>query len=717
MTPTFLDRRFSATDSTRSEDEFFPVGPSSNRPLSASEQHFLVKSHKALLARITDLEQALTNRRRISSIYTYSSTGASRPSSIISDATPSEAGSEQSDEPLNLVMDLKTERDELKRDIDGWRTRVGDMEKQMTMLTTRIDAERRDAWVARSQARLLEVAKSAVEKKLEEAEKVLEEIRAECQTLKAEKETLANENQEIMAKTHDLEEQLKVTLVELTKLQEKKSQPREKVLTTAASTASMYFNRPRSSHGRNATTAFSSTDSAESSATEVEMEFANDCEAKFSFMLKAVQEEDESNDNEEDNGLAGYEDEEESDASFRSSSSFDLSDSQSESTLLPTALSTPRPHDSHFSLSEPADSEHTMDQPLPSVSPPSWSNWTFPRTAHGRAVQHNKKDSVDHFFGCLENESSSDGDSSPHSPSHYSIERSKSLFCDALKESQDDDDCPFFMFHSVVGVIADDKRLDIVLEEEEDTMSDDDTSDSEMFGEMGGIRITLSPPRPEDDGVSDVDEPLQPLVQATHTEMAPQLPMLNFGDEDDTGFSFDKALERSQFEEKTGETDVPTVVIPRPEIVVSPLVEMPAAPVSAHVQTPSSTIPRSIPPRSSPPSAIPRFACHRQSPDTTSSSRDLCATPPSKRGGAVASFIPQPIRSPSPTRTPPPTKSQIARNVHFIRQPQKKPLTSNILANVDCQETSANGSPPASYTAIHRLTTTHTATKTVNRLR
>jgi hypothetical protein len=274
------------------------------------------------------------------------------------------------------------------------------------------------------------------------------------------------------------------------------------------------------------------------------------------------------------------------------------------------------------------------------------------------------------------------------------------LFCNALKDTRDDDDSPFFMLPPGVGVIADDKRLDIVLEEEEDAMSDDDTSDSEMFGEMGGIRITLSPPQPEDDGVADVDEPPQLLVQAISVEKAPQLPMLNFGDEDDAGFSFDKALERSQFEEKTEQNDVPTVVISPPEVVISPSPETPVVPVPVHVQTPSTPISRSTTPRSSPPSAIPRLAGPRQSTDTTSSSRGPYATPPSKRGSAVPSFIPQPISSPSPTRTSTSIKSQFVGNAHFVRQPQRKPLISNTLGNVDCQETSANGSPPASYTAI-----------------
>ncbi|KAF7776112.1 hypothetical protein Agabi119p4_4505 [Agaricus bisporus var. burnettii] len=704
MTPTFRDGRFSIPDPTRrnkSEDEFFPGGPSQNRPLSASEQHFLVKSHKALLARITDLEQALINRRRTSSMYTPSNAG-SRPSSMLSDITSSDPGSEPNDEMLKLVVDLKAERDELKSDIDGWRTRVGDMEKQMSMLTTRIDVERRDAWVARSQARLLEVGKAAVEQKLEDTEKVLEEIRTECRTLRTEKENLVSDNEEIMAKTHDLEEQLKIALMELKQEREENNRLRDEMLTATAPIISAIVDRPPSSYGRNARTAFSSTDSTESSATEVEMELASDCEAKFSFMLKAVPEEDESNDNsEEDNGLAGYEDEEESDTSFRSSSSFDLSDTQSESTLLSTGLSTPRPRDSLFSIPEPSASEQMMhhDQPPPPPPPPSWMNWTFPRTAHGQVVQHNKQDSVDHFFGCLENESGSDGSLSPHSPAEYSIEQSKSLFCNALKDTQDDDVSPFFMLPPGVGVVVDEKRLDIVFEEEEDAMSDDDTSDGEMFGEMGGIRITLSPPRPEDDGLTNGDE-LPQLLMQTSVEKAPQLPMFNFGDEDDTGFSFDKALERSQFEEKKREEIVvPTVVISPPEAVMSSSVETPVVPVPAGVQTPPSSIPRSTPPRSisprsTPPSAIPRFAGSRQSPDNTSSSRSPYVTSPPKREGALPSFIPQPISSPSPTRTSVPTKSQFAGNARFVRQPQRKSMMSNTSGSFEYQETSANAYVP-----------------------
>ncbi|KAJ2964350.1 hypothetical protein NUW54_g14240 [Trametes sanguinea] len=67
-------------------------------------------------ARITDLERALKR-----------SGPRSRPVSCASDASSaSTALSEPSDEMLQLIADLKAERDELKKDVDGWRNRVAD---------------------------------------------------------------------------------------------------------------------------------------------------------------------------------------------------------------------------------------------------------------------------------------------------------------------------------------------------------------------------------------------------------------------------------------------------------------------------------------------------------------------------------------------------------------------------------------------------------------
>ncbi|KAF8076023.1 hypothetical protein FPV67DRAFT_1664336 [Lyophyllum atratum] len=123
--PDALRRRSSGSSSASGDEDSFPNNPTQSRPLSVSEQHFLFKSHNALLARITDLERALTVRRMSSG--GLSANGSSRPVSIASDFSySSEYGSgEPSDEMLRLVADLKAERDDLKRDVDGWRTRVG----------------------------------------------------------------------------------------------------------------------------------------------------------------------------------------------------------------------------------------------------------------------------------------------------------------------------------------------------------------------------------------------------------------------------------------------------------------------------------------------------------------------------------------------------------------------------------------------------------------
>jgi len=180
MTPTF-SRRYSMTESLGSigaDDEFFPNPPTQTRPLSASEQHFLYKSHNALLARINDLERVLMRRRESGG---YSNGVSSRPLSLASNvsstgsvAMNSVAESEPSDEMFRLIADLKAERDELKRDVDGWRTRVGDMENQMGVLAKRVENERRDAWVARSRVGLLEVEKGVLMKKMEAVDELIE---------------------------------------------------------------------------------------------------------------------------------------------------------------------------------------------------------------------------------------------------------------------------------------------------------------------------------------------------------------------------------------------------------------------------------------------------------------------------------------------------------------------------------------------------------------
>ncbi|KAI0253157.1 hypothetical protein BJV78DRAFT_245670 [Lactifluus subvellereus] len=116
LTPT-TDRRAS----TGSDSDW-------GRPSSIThEQHFLYQSQAALVARISELERTLSFRTQ------------SRPISVAASELSSSAP-EPTDEMLRLVTDLKAERDELKRDIDGWRTRVGDLEKQTSALALRLDA-------------------------------------------------------------------------------------------------------------------------------------------------------------------------------------------------------------------------------------------------------------------------------------------------------------------------------------------------------------------------------------------------------------------------------------------------------------------------------------------------------------------------------------------------------------------------------------------------
>ncbi|KXN86316.1 hypothetical protein AN958_10178 [Leucoagaricus sp. SymC.cos] len=380
----------------------------------------------------------------------------------------------------------------------------------------------------------------------------------------------------------------------------------------------------------------------------------------------------------------------------------------------PATPSTPKPRNAVFS---------SNTQPVAHRPTGSWSKtWTFPRISNLQTAQlHNKQDSVDKFFGCLEDEGSSEGGSSPCSPSQYSFEKSKSLFVNALRDA-DEDESPFFSPQGVRS-ITEKKHLNTVPEddEEEDETSEDNESDADMFGEMGGIRITLSPPQPEDDEF--VIEPPQLIVQAIPrpVERPPQLPMLNFGDdedEDDAGFNFGRALESSHFEEvegvKEGATVAPAVVSAPPAIVVSPPPAVEVSPpvtiaTPAVAQTPpSSTILHSTSPRSTSSSCIPRFLLRpdvrAESPKTittASSSVTGVYTTPSKRDGNTASFIPQPVSSPSPICTAPSSgKPRPPRASTFIRQPQRKLHIGNTAETINRSGTSSIGSNPTSQIAI-----------------
>ncbi|KAH9967724.1 hypothetical protein BGW80DRAFT_675171 [Lactifluus volemus] len=161
LTPT-TDRRAS----TGSDSDW-------GRPSSIThEQHFLYQSQAALVARISELERTLSSRTH------------SRPvSSTASDASSS--APEPSDGMVRLISDLKAEREELKRDINGWRTRVADLERQTGALALRVDTERREAWIARERLGLIEMEKRAALRVVEESEVTVVSLQAELATTKA----------------------------------------------------------------------------------------------------------------------------------------------------------------------------------------------------------------------------------------------------------------------------------------------------------------------------------------------------------------------------------------------------------------------------------------------------------------------------------------------------------------------------------------------------
>ncbi|KAL0949812.1 hypothetical protein HGRIS_009847 [Hohenbuehelia grisea] len=724
LTP-ISDRRYSSASASSLDDDNFP---SSMRPLSTTEQHFLFKSHNALLTRITDLERALSSRSRgrsrTDSSNSLSSASEPRGHSPSMSVTSS---NEPSDEMLQLIADLKAERDELKRDVGGWRTRVGDLEKQLGVFAKRVDNERREAWVARSRVGLLEVEKNAMEKSLSDKSSQLDEAIQECDQLR-------NEISELRAEADTLREdcerwRLKAMQagsfeLECSRLRselDKERQRREEVERELEKADLLATPTPRSFEAgiavkpmlsRKRGLGFTSVDST-SSATDVES-----LNEGYSLPLKAVAEEDEYNmeeddedydDDDEDNGLAGYEDEEEGDASFESPGSSSSFGSEDE---FPRSIAHLRPADvpsspRTFYSSSSSNSNSGSCTPTPlsrSVSPErsaaptpghapraSLSKvWTFPR---GVQVVNTVEvvDEADRFFGCLE-----DSDNTSPLGEAYAYEQRKGLFAKAAQDA--DDSFPPFVLPSDVGVVVGGPVLDAVSEEAEDD-DDDESDEEEMFGPAGGITITFTPPEEEDDAQSDCSgatlsyesDPLDtpPEPESLLKSATPNAMFIEDEDEDEDEVPFNFG---------------------RPRVSVSPSPPPPSAPASQPCTPRKSSIPRAVSPLSnaevsssqrvvSPPtpSSLPRpiialAAIHNTSAPRPSFMTNEVAdvstppraspfvTPPNKRGGIMPSLIPQSVSSPSPIRPKATTT--------FIRAPQRAMTKPALASNADVLGTS-----------------------------
>jgi hypothetical protein len=162
-----------------------PTFEKHRRSLSPTEllaqSAYFAQSHASFLARIAELEAALAR----------------------STATPSPAPTEPSEELLEMLADLKAERDLLKRSLDDLIARYNDQEKQLNALGRQLDNEKRDGWVHKEKLRRAEAEKQTVEKEKEDLDEELASLRLQLQTARsqahAEKETRLKTERELYA--------------------------------------------------------------------------------------------------------------------------------------------------------------------------------------------------------------------------------------------------------------------------------------------------------------------------------------------------------------------------------------------------------------------------------------------------------------------------------------------------------------------------------------
>jgi hypothetical protein len=424
---------------------------SSGRPpsLSVSEQHFLFKSHNALLTRIEDLEHALAGRSQPSPL-------GRRPLSIASDLEEDEQAG-PSDELLNLVADLKAERDELKSDVDGWRTRVADYERQVGTLARRVEIERRDAWVARERAGLLEVEKAAADRAAAAVRVERERVERRHQSDMDELQTRIHTTEAEVAIIRKVAEQEKLALQAALDAERSKVRRLEAELDAANALATPkppVGTTPMPHLLRKRGLGFASIDSE---ATEVDEE---DDSMIVPFKLHAVQEEDEEDDHDP---LVHYEDEDE-DESFASpgpfGNGFDDDDDSFEDAVVKTPVEPTISFAAHVKKS-------------------SLSSWTFPKVA--APVPMRASATVDRFFTCLDDldEVTTDRDALA-----MTEERGKNMFCALANE--DEEELPFFLPPDV-GVEVDSPPPPV----------DEDESYLNDFGGVevdGGIRFEFTLP-------------------------------------------------------------------------------------------------------------------------------------------------------------------------------------------------------------------------------
>jgi hypothetical protein len=469
--------------------------PDLDRPLSPTEQAFLFRSHTSLLCRISDLEQAIAGGRLRSSscISTEPPTSGTfrrdegfkykeRPTSITSSSTTSDLESlpsQPSDEMLQLVSDLKAERDELVRDADGWRMRVTDLEKQIGTLTRRVDAERREAWVIRERLGLVEVEKKRIKedmeccrlecRRLEKAIRSEEGARAQAEE---ERDILRNllkaEGRQREVAEREVQK-LRVELEQRCARAEQAEADLQALLVTPKVDLAVQIPVPRR---------FNSVDSemSTSSITDVEEYVPVGIRTK----LNAVEEEAEDRDiprdvtndrgSESDNDeLAHYEDGEDLDDDVM----FDDDETSSSFGSIVRSNS----HLLRLDLAAAAVSPATVPTPVPShaKSGSMERGWSFPQ-GHGRSSPAPRDPpKVDHFFECLDALDATEAEDTVGLPT-YDSATAKQFWRGAVQSADDDEELPPFILPSQPKKEKEWKdieaaKLEVVTEEPEEDFS------------------------------------------------------------------------------------------------------------------------------------------------------------------------------------------------------------------------------------------------------
>ena len=576
---------------TPTTDHRTSIGSDSDcsRPSSVSnEQHFLCQSQATLIARISELERALAFRTQ------------SCPVSLA--ASDNSLGPAPTDEVLSLIADLKAERDELRRDIDGWRTRVADLQKQIGALTHRVDAERQEAWLARERAGLLEIKNRAAIRDAEESAAAVSGLKDELAIIGVEFQAMLDE----AARNKEAALELERVEVELAEERHRRVEL-EKILEELSLNAST----PVVSARR-----VMSIDSM-SSATDVESldgYMLTGCE------LKAVQEvdEDEESCSDQENHLIGYEDEEEGDESFISH------DGSSFSSLEDIPRSTV--HLVHSGVSSPSRTPSPASNPTHARHYSLSREWSFPLKGvpHSVSSQHAPEE-IDRFFGCLED--LGDSPPTPAAAPETTNPFSRSFF------SAIEDDCnglPPFVLPTDVGTEVDspptedsslyaEPGLDVVLEEEEPEEVMDVDAEDEFIGEEdeGGIRFTfMIPPgfaSPESSETPSTTPVLTPVGQKTSPFHEPAI---ENNDDIPFPFSITSLVSRPRASPPSPSAIPRATVLKRFEgpakdakysVSCSPLIQLPASQHTSPSNTYDVPRPSCLPQRITKPASAPTY--------------------------------------------------------------------------------------------------------------